>query len=317
MYILKELIADNSFLRNMFIYISEIINPKTYRVCYNKIKHYHIIIIDHTFFGLKRSPRNKYKWQKIRQSTARLLNNVKNRTCFIIGDCHNYTFAGGIRSVVVVCNKYNIDYLVSFYDKNNEINNLKCILAKSKSKTIFIPMTNAINNNVFKNHNLSKIYDIILYGRINDNYPLRKRICNLLKSKKFGDHFKIKIIEYGEYEEINLSIILNQSYLCVATKSKYDYLVKKYFEISASKSLILENMPVQGNNIFSYVHISNNMNDNKIFKIIKSTLSNKIKIIKQSQINHNIVCKQYTINNFHQSLYFKLFKYMRRTKMLE
>lgn len=310
MFILKELIADSSYFRKYFIYIDEIIDMSKCKIYANKIMSHHIIIINHVFFGINRRNfiDNKKKWIKISQVLIEFINSIDNKICILIGDCHEYSFIGGIRSVAIACKKFNVDYIVSLYDENDEIKKLKRVLTNIKSRTTFIPINNMIKGWIFKDYRLPKIFDIVLYGTVNKKYPLRQKLYHLLKSKKFNNVFKIKVIDYGEYREEELSKILNQSYLCVATNSQFDYLVKKYFEISASNSLILGNIPTQGVDIFkdNYIHISDDMPGNDIFKTIKDALLKTKKIKEKSQRNHDIIHKYHTIDKFHKLLYFKI-----------
>ncbi len=117
--------------------------------------------------------------------------------------------------------------------------------------------------------------------------------------------FKIKIIEYGEAKEEVLAKIINQSYLTIATCSQFNYLVKKYFEISAAKSLILGNMPKQGGSVFgdNYIKLHKSMTSDEIYNIIKSALDDKDNIIRMTNINYNMVHKEHKISQFHERLY--------------
>ena len=87
--------------------------------------------------------------------------------------------------------------------------------------------------------------------------------------------------------------------MCVGTKSKCNYLVCKYFEISASKSVVLGDMPEDGFEIWNdnYVSINNGMSDEMIIKIIDYHLQRKQLLEKMSDVMYKKIHRQYTFNN--------------------
>ncbi len=310
MFILHELIADKSPFRDKFVYINELIHIPTGKVDLEKIKDDHIIIIPNPFFGInkKRCLENKNREARIAKITKNILKKVNNKTCLYIGDCHEYSFIGGIQVLADICKEYHIDYMWSLYNKNQEINKLKKYMKEIGCSTKFICINNCVKGGIFRDYKLPKKHDIVLYGAISKRYPLRSRLYNLLKSKKFTKEFRVKVIEYGGAREEKLAKILNQSYLGVATGSEFNYLVKKYFEISACNCLIIGDIPEQGKSIFesNYIQLHNNMTDDRIFSIIKKHL-NSIKLIKEtSQKNHDMVHKKHLIKYFHKRLYAKI-----------
>ena len=161
-------------------------------------------------------------------------------------------------------------------------------------------LTHHINTDLLKEYSSKKEYDVLIYGSINDVYPFRSRLFKLLDNNEFN----FKIIKanddcYGE----RLGKEINKSWLTVATTSKYDYLVAKYFEISAAGSVILGNMEDIGKTIWSedeYVNVSTDMSDNEILSIVKEALDSKDKlkdIIKKTgkRIRDEYCVEQYAI----------------------
>ncbi len=238
--------------------------------------------------------------------TNETLAKIDNRLCLYMGDCHEYSYIGGIKTIANICKQYNIDYLWSLYDRNKEINKLKSLLETANTKTKFICINNCIRGDIFRNYKTRKIYDIVLFGNIGRQcYPLRTRLYHLFKTDRFQNNFRIKIIEAGDARERKLAKILNQSYLGVATCSKYDYLVKKYFEISGSNCLLLGNMPDQGKPIFRnrYIKLNMEMTNDQIFTILKNTLRDKKKILNMANTNYKIVHNKHLVNQFYKRLY--------------
>lgn len=309
MFILRELILDPSSFKYFFIYFNEIFNANSLIINYDKILPHHIIIFDHTHLNTnsKHFRNNKNKWIKIAEVVKDFINKMKingHRTCVFIGDCHEYTFINGLSTIVNACKLFEIDYIVGVYENNKEIDELIVMINNSMNKTKYIPLNNVIRSDIFRDYNLPKIYDIVFYGKLNSSYPLRQKIYNILKSKRFMNKFNIKIINFRAKKDEDLALVLNSSYMAVATSSKFNYLVKKYFEISASNCLIMGDMPDQGKKIFgnNYVSINIKMSANEIYKKIKYMLNHKDQILKRSRINHDKVHKDHSIEMFHKRL---------------
>ncbi len=310
MYILTEVMADSSPFRDKFIYLEEVINIKELTMDTDKIRDDHILVIAQFHFGIcaygkYNHPKSHKRWKTIGQMTRDLIKTINNKVCMFLADCHSYTFHNGIEGLVKVLMNNRVDYLWSIYDHNKEINYLKTLMEKKNVNTKFICISNRIKNDIFMDYELPKQYDIVTFGDVSHYYPLRVRMRKLLNTKRFKDQFKIKKIPYGRAKEVGLSKILNQSHLVLASSSIFDYLVKKYFEISASKSMILGDMPQQGIDIFgnNYIKINNDMTDEEIFDIIKDALSNKKKLADMIEKNYNLVHDKHIISRFHEDLY--------------
>jgi len=161
-----------------------------------------------------------------------------------------------------------------------------------------------VDTRKFKNHNLKKKYDILIYGnRDVSYYPLRARIENLLIKNK--DKYNLMIIKSSgglkckpEFSNENLSKLLNQSYLCMATSSYADIMMHKYLEISASYSTILGNYPSDYKDLFknNIIEVDLNMTDDKILNIIDNALSNKTKLSVMAKRLGDIVHKEHNLD---------------------
>lgn len=170
-----------------------------------------------------------------------------------------------------------------------------------------------IDTDVYKDWGLSKKYDITIFGtlefyhqhhelplnnedadylerwKIRNNqteypseinfYPLRKRIADLLLQHQ--DKYRINYIPKPQQGCWNcpvkreaLSKLLNQSRLCLATTSRTNRCMFKYFEISASACGILGNIPTDYQSFrYNAVEIDEDMTDEQILAKIDEALS--------------------------------------------
>ena len=175
-----------------------------------------------------------------------------------------------------------------------------------------------VNSNRFKNYKLNKKYDILIYGtrsfqwdftshkadqeykkkweKHNNKkipnewhfYPLRYRLENLLIKNK--DKYNVYIlkgacINNAVVANEDLSKLINQSWLTLSSCSRADIPMAKYFEIAASYSGILGNIPSDYNDLFknNIVEVTEWMTDEEILFTIDEALKNKKKL--QEMIN--------------------------------
>jgi hypothetical protein len=261
------------------------------------------------------------------------LNKLKNsgkKIVFHLHDLHEYSFkyckkmqniyknrikgksiypinipSDGVKKLCEQLSKGNCQYIISYYD-NVELRNILNSYSEIKQH-IIIPFH--IETKIFRDYKLPKKYDILLIGTYDkDSYNFRSRLYHLLL--KYNSSFRIKItkkIKYGT----NISKLINSSWLTIATYSNFHYLVRKYFEISASKSVILGNMTYMGKDIWkdNYIHIDREMSDTQIINTIKTALQNKKKLkeisktmysIMHTEYNYKRLCEKY--NNFFKSI---------------
>ena len=213
---------------------------------------------------------------------------------------------------------------------NSNIFNLK-FFEKDKQKifighTIFkylCPQFNYISNKLsnIKHHQIShhidssifninliskKDIDILIYGNNSDFYPFRQRLFNLIKNSNIK-YFEIPFPGYGDdrnplkYDPIiekKLAHIINRSKFTICTSSKFDYLLKKYLEVSLCGSIIIGNMPSIDGKLFedNYISLNDNMTDTEIINIIKESITNyNDSYYQQKRINaYNICYENYT-----------------------
>ena len=187
-----------------------------------------------------------------------------------------------------------------------------------------------INSNRFKNYNLDKTIDILIYGtRYYDNdienhlsdidykkkwelhhnkqlpntynfYPLRHKLEKLLQKNK--NKYKLHIIHQSSIfnspiANEQLSKLINKSWLTLSTCTRADIPMAKYFEIAASYSGILGNIPSDYTKLFknNIIEVTEWMDDNQILNIIDNALEDKKKLSKMITTLGNIIHKEYNL----------------------
>ena len=189
------------------------------------------------------------------------------------------------------------------------------------------------NTRVFKNWDLEKKYDILLYGsRIyhyeykreqndaiqdyitmydkhyntvttNDTkisfYPLRCKLLSILP--RLQNKYSIHIVPEACYDSPvaneDLSKLINQSHLTITCSSIANVLLHKYLEIAASKSVILGDIPCDYTELFkdNIVEVNSFMSDDEIISIIDYYLSNKHLLLEKSSRLHDIIMKEHNL----------------------
>jgi len=109
----------------------------------------------------------------------------------------------------------------------------------------------SVDIEMFKDYGLKKKYEVLLVGRRGKNtYPKRNRLHHLLKGKKYFTSINRPLESNVGCEKECLdkwpvkedyAKLLNQAEICVTSGLSFDYPVMKYFEIPASKCLLMSN----------------------------------------------------------------------------
>ena len=126
----------------------------------------------------------------------------------------------------------DFDHIIFFYD--NRIQKWKNRFQNKK----FYHMPHHIDTNLFKEYDVKKEYDVLVYGNMNPNfYPNRIKITEeLVKSK-----LVVKVLPYGTYAITGEPLVkeINKAVLALSTNSTVDYAVAKFFEIPACGTLCM------------------------------------------------------------------------------
>ena len=190
-----------------------------------------------------------------------------------------------------------------------------------------------VNSDKYKNYNQKKIYDILIYGtrkyenyierhkadqdyklkwekyykknlpvkKKHNFYPLRVKIENLLLKHK--DKYNLRILKNSSIMNStianeDLSKLINQSWITMATSSRADIPMSKFFEIGASYSGIIGNIPSDYNDLFknNILEVTEWMTDEEILSTIDKALEDKQKL--QEMINRlgDRMHKEYNLN---------------------
>lgn len=267
------------------------------------IKEYNVIIIDGMII-------NRLNMHKNIDEYFNIIKKGKNKF-ILLNDIHEQTFG---KTLLVEKKTYpskhpdlGAEYFINFlekYDIKNISSKVICqelanILKEGQlhiSKCFIIP--HHIDNTLFRDYGMTKKYDILIYGTISKSYPLRMRLKKLLVTKKI---FNVRVINKKEnIRDIELSKIINQSWITIATKSSFDYLVMKYFEISASKSVIAGDMPEQGKQIWGdeYINLDNTMDNKQIINKLKKILDKKQLLNRISENMYKKIHRSYSYNSY-------------------
>jgi len=174
-----------------------------------------------------------------------------------------------------------------------------------------------VNTKKYKDYGYEKEYDILIYGSrggktpMGDHasdvqykekwekhnkrdipkefsfYPLREKLEKLLSSLT---KYRIKILPNkcifnAHVANSDLSKLINKSYLTMATGGRPDIAFSKYFEIGASYSGILGNIPEDYRDLFenNIVEVTEWMSDKEILDIIDGALADKKKLFEMTQ----------------------------------
>ena len=226
---------------------------------------------------------------------------IKNKF-FIIQDMHPKTY-GNIDNMCSFLNSNNINIIFTFFQ------NKEAAIIRNKTprvKHFHLPLH--IDITKFNFMNLEKKYDILLYGAIHPrHYPFRKRLFELVLNNKhlFNIHHIVKPNGFDpDLCEVGLSKIINMSKICIATKSRYDYLVGKYFEIALGKTLIAGDIPTDGLNLFKgrILELNDTMTNDDIIEKLVFALKNYDAYTTEITYLHDYVNKNYGLDMYVEKL---------------
>lgn len=210
--------------------------------------------------------------------------------------CHEHLFE--------FFDRLDIRHLVTSY----ECPELTQIRARRPALHTYV-INNHVDTAIFKDYELRKEHDVIIYGSmLASTYPFRHRVCQLLLASKQFNILRLEIEDHlydadacGE----GLARKINQSWLGLTTTSNFDYLVGKYFEIPACRSVVLGNMNGQGRDIFGdhYVHIDDRMTDGQIVSVVAKALANRRRLQEVADQMYEKVHTSYTLAEYERRLF--------------
>jgi hypothetical protein len=219
---------------------------------------------------------NKKYRKTIEENMAYLMSNNKFiRKFLLLQDIHAKTY-GSMDELSDFLNKNHVEVILTFYD---------CweadLIRKRCPGTIFHHLPHHIDTNIFRKYtDVEKTYDIILYGDTHpSHYPFRKRLFDLILACPDIKSLHVEVPEGRAFDpdkcEHGLAKKINSARFAISTKSRYNYFVAKYLEITACGTIVIGDMPKDGYKVFldnSYVYVYDKMTDEQILLTIRNAL---------------------------------------------
>lgn len=204
----------------------------------------------------------------------------------------------GISNVKIpLCIQYN-----EMFNKNstlNEIINSGCKLvvchhlneAQEYSKmnipnVKFVYIGHCAEKTIFKDYGYEKEYDVLIAGYINNVYPLRMRLYNILRMLKFKG-YKCNIHPHPGYDLHDahtnrylkeMAVEISKSKIVLTCSSYFRYRLGKYVEIPMCGTALCGDVPKDGADDYNYVINIENMSNNEIMETIIEYLENSEKL---------------------------------------
>lgn len=192
------------------------------------------------------------------------------------------------------------DYLIATYDcAGYEELRGKC---RSIRKSWIIP--HHIDTTVYRPMNRPRNYDVLLYGNTDPStYPFRHRLRRILAQSSL----RVKIVECPDVRWVDkefcgepLSRLINESFLAIATPSKHDYLLAKYFEIAACGTLVAGPMASQGKAIWKdrYLQLEEDLTDAEILERLAGALDHEDQLIAAGLAMSEVIHADYSLDQY-------------------
>jgi hypothetical protein len=205
--------------------------------------------------------------------------------------------------LMAMFDRLDIRYLITSY----ECPELREIRRLRPSLSTFVVDLH-VNTSIFRDYGLPKVDDLIIYGAANrEGYPFRHRLSRLL-----GRRFKVLRVapdKSSSYDEDicgeGLARKICASWLGLATTEQFDYLVGKYFEIPACRTVVLGNMNAQGHAIFGdhYIHVDDRMTDREIVEIVRSALADRNRLKRCADRMYDVIHGGYSLEDNERKLF--------------
>jgi hypothetical protein len=195
------------------------------------------------------------------------------RRALVIEDLRDASLYGGVAGTCE-CLDRHFHHLISTYDCDA----LREIAGRCASLRGVSVLPHHVNTAVFTDLGLGKTIDVLLYGNVDrPYYGFRWRLYALIEARLPN----VRRVEHPSYRRFDpqrcgdgLARLINQSRLAVAATTSDDYLVAKYFEISACGTVLAGSMPAQGRPIWGddYVRLDEAMSDDEIVGCLRDAL---------------------------------------------
>jgi hypothetical protein len=200
--------------------------------------------------------------------------------------------------------RLNIRHLITNYECP-ELEQIRVVRPALQTYVIELHIDPAI----FRDYGLPKVHDVIIYGSMLPSvYPFRHRVCRLLTESQWFNVLNVELKSPFYDREIcgeGLAQKINQSWLGLATPSNFDYLVGRYFEIPACRTVVLGNMTRQGRAIFrdNYIHIDDQMTDRQILSVVAGALADRRRLEEYADEMYGVMHSRFTLAENERKLY--------------
>jgi hypothetical protein len=196
------------------------------------------------------------------------------RRALVIEDLRDASLYGGVAGTCE-CIDRNFHHLISTYDCDA----LRGMVGRCKALRGVSVLPHHVNTAVFADRGVERTTDVLLYGNVDrPYYAFRRRLYDLIESRLPS----VRRVEHPSYRQFDparcgdgLARLLNGSRIAVAAATDDDYLVAKYFEISACGTVLAGPMPAQGRPIWGddYVRLDEAMSDGEIVCRLRDALA--------------------------------------------
>ncbi len=226
------------------------------------------------------------------------------QACLMLVDLHDTTFVGGWQAMCRYLNRH-FDYLISSYDCEE----LATIRRGCPRLRRCYVLPHHIDTTIYRDYGLKKRWDILLYGHLEPRfrYPFRNRLFPLVQSSGLN----VKFVEYPDKGRVDanrcgeaLARLINQSRIAIATSAHCDYLLEKYFEISACRCVVAGNMASAGESIWQddFVRLEPSMPDEEIVARLKAALADRERVQAMADCMYRRIHEGYSLDRFVEKL---------------
>lgn len=149
----------------------------------------------------------------------------------------------------------------------------------------FVHIPHCAEKTIFKDYNLPKKIDLLLVGKIDENYPLRMKLKKILRKKKLSKRYNCVIFEHPGYiledskkdkYAIEFAKTINSAKISLTCSMIYRNRLAKYVEIPMCASALAADLPNQDHNEFKefMIILDNKMKNKEIRKKLEFYLEN-------------------------------------------
>ena len=196
------------------------------------------------------------------------------RRALVIEDLRDGSLYGGIPGTCE-CLDANFHYLISTYDCDA----LREVAGRCRTLEGVSILPHHVNTAIFSDQGLDRTIDVLLYGNVDRSYyAFRRRLFSLIEDR-LPNVTRIAHPTYHRFDPAccgeGLAGLLNRSHIAVAAATDDDYLVAKFFEISACATVLAGSMARQGKPIWedSYIPLDESMTDEEIVARLRDALA--------------------------------------------